>query len=446
MEPAILVVDDDKNLVKVVKFNLEEEGYAVLTAGSAEEAVSLIEENYIDLVLTDVRMPGMGGMELLNIIHERWPQMPVILITAFAQIDSAVEAIKAGAVDYIPKPFNRDDLKFKVKKALEHIKLKKENSRLKGDLARQEGFQGIIGRSTAMKEVFDLVTQVSASDATVLITGASGTGKELVARAIHNLSERSEGPWLTINCAAIPRDLLESDLFGHIKGAFTGAVKDHAGKFEAADHGTVFLDEIGDIDVSLQPKLLRVLQEHEIQRVGDTRTIKVDVRVIVATNADLRGKVEDGSFREDLFYRLNVIPINLPPLTKRKDDIVLLADYFLKKYAGKKLAWSKKTLEALNDYRWPGNVRELENLIERLTVLKKGKGKIIEVNDLPLEVKTIDETPNLNVHAKTLPEAEKEMVIKAIEQAGGNRSLAARNLGIPRHVLLYRLKKYNIDI
>lgn len=443
--PVVLVVDDDINLVKVVEYNLAEEGYKVLTASSGEQGLEILLENHVDLVLTDIRMPGMDGMEFLRRIQAQWPNMQVILVTAFAAIDSAVEAIKAGAVDYIGKPFNKDDLKYKAKKALETRRLQEENLKLRTELAQQKGLHGIIGRSSAMRKVFDLVTHVAASDSTILITGASGTGKELVARAIHHLSHRSSEPWVAINCAAIPRDLLESDLFGHVRGAFTGAIRDHTGKFELADKGSIFLDEIGDIDISLQPKLLRVLQEHEVQRVGDTKTTKVNVRIIAATQENLLKKVSKEQFREDLFYRLNVIPINIPPLCERDGDVPLLAGHFMKKYAGDDLAWSSSALAALENYPWPGNVRELENLIERICVLSRGKSKEINVADLPPEITGGPGLTSIKLEAKTLPEAEKEIVMRALEGAHGNRSKAARSLGIPRHVLLYRIKKYKIE-
>lgn len=443
--PVVLVVDDDINLVKVVEYNLTEEGYKVLTASSGEQGLEILLENHVDLVLTDIRMPGMDGMEFLRRIQAQWPNMQVILVTAFAAIDSAVEAIKAGAVDYIGKPFNKDDLKYKAKKALETRRLQEENLKLRTELAQQKGLHGIIGRSSAMRKVFDLVTHVAASDSTILITGASGTGKELVARAIHHLSHRSSEPWVAINCAAIPRDLLESDLFGHVRGAFTGAIRDHTGKFELADKGSIFLDEIGDIDISLQPKLLRVLQEHEVQRVGDTKTTKVNVRIIAATQENLLKKVSKEQFREDLFYRLNVIPINIPPLCERDGDVPLLAGHFMKKYAGDDLAWSSSALAALENYPWPGNVRELENLIERICVLSRGKSKEINVADLPPEITGGPGLTSIKLEAKTLPEAEKEIVMRALEGAHGNRSKAARSLGIPRHVLLYRIKKYKIE-
>jgi two-component system NtrC family response regulator len=443
MSSRVLVVDDDKNLAKVVEYNLKEDGHETLYANSAEEALELLARAPVDLVLTDVRMAGMGGMELLKRLRAERPDLPVILITAFAAIDSAVEAIKAGADDYIPKPFNQDDLKYKVRKALMHRRLARENQMLRAELAQHQGLPGMIGASPAMHKVFELITQVASSHSTVLITGASGTGKELAARAIHYLSPRADAPFVAVNCAAIPRELLESDLFGHVRGAFTGAVRDQTGKFELADRGAIFLDEIGDLDLGLQPKLLRVLQEHELQRVGDPASVKVDVRVIAATQADLRQSVAKGKFREDLFYRLNVIPITLPPLSARRGDVPLLADHFLKKFGGESLSWSREALESLEKYAWPGNVRELENLVERLCVLLRGRDRAIAASDLPAEI-TSGAGPAFTLEGKTFHEAEKELIARALEKAGGNRSRAARSLAIPRHVLLYRMKKYGI--
>jgi len=443
----VLVVDDDRNLLKVVEYNLKEDGHQVMTASSGREALDIIKGDGPDLVLTDVRMPGMTGMELLEHVKAEAPGTPVILITAFAAVDSAVEAIKAGAVDYIPKPFNKDDLIYKVKKALEHVRLKQENTRLKAELAREKGLEGMIGRSPAMKKLFDMISLVADSDSTVLITGASGTGKELAARAIHGLSSRADGPYITVNCAAIPGGLLESDLFGHVKGAFTGAVRDKPGKFEAAHNGTIFLDEIADLSLELQPKLLRALQQREVQRVGDTRTRKVNVRLIAATITDLKKKVEAGEFREDLYYRLNVIPISMPPLKERRGDVPLLAGHFLQKHSSDRLAWSGEAMQALEDYDWPGNVRELENLVERVAVLRRGREGEIRKEDLPPEITAAARAPAAGfpgLDGKTLRQAEKEMVEQALAEAKGNKAKAARMLGIPRHVLLYRIKKYGI--
>ncbi len=442
MDEVILVVDDDKNLLKVTAYNLKEEGYEVLTADSAEKAIELFDSKSVDLVLTDVKMPGMDGMELLRHVQDKDPDMPVILITAYAAIDSAVEAIKQGAVDYIPKPFEKDDLKHKVKRALEQKRLVQENVRLRAELAKREGMDEMVGRSRAMQELFEFIARVAESDSTLLISGESGTGKELVARAIHRSSARRDGPWITVNCAAIPRELLESDLFGHVKGAFTGAVKDQVGKFELAHGGSIFLDEVGDIGLDLQPKLLRVLQEREIQRVGSSHVKKVDVRVIAASQADLWEKVQNGSFREDLYYRLAVIPIRVPPLRERKEDVPLLMGHFQKKYGMEKASWTTAAQETLEKYIWPGNVRELENLVERLSVLHKGKE--ISTREIPENIKKGQRIQKKTKDAVSLSETEKQMIINALNQASGNQSEAARMLGIPRHTLLYRMKKYNI--
>jgi len=442
MNETVLVVDDDKNLLKVITYNLKEEGYEVYTADSAAEAISFLDSKSADLVLTDVKMPGISGMELLRRVRDKSPETPVILITAYAAIDSAVDAIRQGAVDYVPKPFDKDDLKHKVRRALEQKRLREENARLRAELAQREGMEEMIGRSRAMQEVYELISRVAQSDSTVLITGESGTGKELAARAIHRLSDRREGPLVTVNCAAIPKELLESDLFGHVKGAFTGAVRDQVGKFEQANGGTIFLDEVGDIEIELQPKLLRVLQEREIQRVGSSQVKKVDVRVIAATHADLWRKVQEGGFREDLYYRLAVIPLNMPPLRKRREDIPLLLAHFQKKYGRDKMTWSSKAQEVLERYDWPGNVRELENLVERLSVLHKEKE--IEMKHLPENIKRGQKIYSRRPGSESLLQTEKQMIVNALDRAAGNQSEAARILGIPRHALIYRMKKHGI--
>lgn len=354
MKAKILVIDDDTSLRRVLEYNLQEEGYEVQAASSGEEGLYLFGQSQPSLVITDMKMPGMDGMMVLKSIKERSPETLVIIITAFGTVDVAVEAMKAGAYDFITKPFNRDALKLTVKKALQFSGLAEENRRLKSELADKADFRTIVGSSKEMEKVFDVIRKVADTEAAVLITGESGTGKELVARSIHANSSRRDAPFVAINCAAIPRDLLESELFGHVKGAFTGAVKDKIGKFQLAEGGTLFLDEVGDLPVELQPKLLRALQEKEVEPVGGTKVQKLDVRIVSATNLNVDKAITDGTFREDLYYRLSVIPIHLPPLRERRKDIPLLIRYFCSKHGSDKITFDKNALETLVMYPWPG--------------------------------------------------------------------------------------------
>jgi two-component system NtrC family response regulator len=387
----------------------------------------------------------------LKAIKERSPETLVIIITAFGTVDIAVEAMKAGAYDYVTKPFNRDALRLTVAKALKFTGLAAENKRLKGELADRADFRTIIGNSPQMEKVFGIVRKVADTEASVLITGESGTGKELVARSIHGLSGRGSGPFVAINCAAIPRELLESELFGHVKGAFTGAVKDKAGRFQMADGGTLFLDEVGELPVELQPKLLRALQERTVVPVGGTREQKLDVRVVAATNLDMERALTDGTFREDLYYRLAVIPIHLPPLRERNADIPLLLKYFCAKHGGERVACDSKTLAALASYAWPGNVRELENTVERLLIMRNGD--ILTMEDLPDKIRygsipahasTPSAVINLPADGYSLEQLEREVVVEALERNLWNQAAAARFLRIPRHTLIYRMEKYGI--
>ncbi len=446
---TILIADDDDSLRRVIEFNLKKKGYRTTAVETAEKALAVLQKSDFDLLISDMKMPGMDGIELLQKSKEIRPELPVIFITAFGTVEKAVEAIKLGAYDYITKPFDTDDFLHTINKALEHHQLQDENIRLRSELESRYSFSNIIGTSRIMQEVFATVQKVADSDATILITGDSGTGKELIARAIHQHSERSKHPMVTINCAAIPKELLESELFGHVEGAFTGAIKDKTGKFVLADRGTIFLDEIGDMNLELQAKLLRVLEDRSVEPVGSENSISVDIRVLAATNQDLRTLVRNSKFREDLFYRLNVIPMTMPPLRERVEDIPLLVHHFLDKFSGESsLSIDKKTLDILVEYEWPGNVRELENVMKRIVILIKGKR--IKVSDLPDEIagrgkqRSEQKKQSGPEGEATLMESEKEMIIDALDRSGWNQTKAAKRLGIARHVLIYRIKKHQI--
>jgi len=447
MPPKILVIDDDSSLRRVLEYNLQQEGYEVLTASDGESGLKLFEEKSPALVITDLKMPGMGGFQLLAAVKERSPATVVIVLTAFGAIDTAVEAMKLGAFDYITKPFNREELKLTVKKALQLQGLSEENRLLKEELSGRAEFKSIVGTSRAMEGVFSVVRKVADTEATVLITGESGTGKELVAGAIHSGSSRRTGPFVAVNCAAIPRDLLESELFGHVKGAFTGAIRDKQGKFQLSDGGTIFLDEVGDLPLELQPKLLRVLQERVVEPVGGTSVQKIDVRVVAATNADLEKGIAEGRFRDDLYYRLSVIPLKLPPLRERVEDIALLVRYFCGKFGGSGVSFTKEALERLQQYNWPGNVRELENTVERLLIMREGD--LIGVDELPEKFTVAAGTPEGGVlrlppGGYPLEQLEREVVLEALTRCDWNQTAAARFLRIPRHTLIYRMEKYQI--
>jgi DNA-binding NtrC family response regulator len=448
MKPEILIIDDDISLRRVLEYNLLEAGYPVTAAASGEEGLHLFEEQRHQLVITDMKMPGMDGMQVLKSIKKCSAETLVIIMTAFGTVDLAVEAMKAGAYDYITKPFNRDELKLTVAKALQFTGLVAENRRLQDRLSIREDFKSIIGNSAAMTDIFRIVEKVADSDASVLITGESGTGKELVARSIHERSSRKNAPFITINCAAIPRDLLESELFGHVRGAFTGAVKDKPGKFLQADGGTLFLDEIGELPLELQPKLLRALQERVIEPVGGTVPLKLDVRILAATNLDLENALSSGGFREDLFYRIAVIPVHLPPLRERREDIPLLLRHFCAKHGAAAVKFDAAATDALLKYHWPGNVRELENLVERSLILRNGDN--LTLADIPVKVlgnessRNCRKVINLPDDGYPLEELEREIVIEALDRSGWNQTAAARFLRIPRHVLLYRMEKYKI--
>jgi len=449
MKQRILVVEDEEKLRRVIELQLQSAGFAVDQARTAEEGLKLAD--HAGLVLTDLRLPGMDGLELINRIRLQNASVPIIVMTAFGTVENAVEAMKAGALDFLPKPFSMDHLMTVLNKALEVSALRSENRKLREELGHHYEFDNIIGRSSAMQEIFATIERVAPTRATVLLAGESGTGKDLIARAIHYHSPRRDRPFVKINCTAIPENLMESELFGYEKGAFTGASSPKPGKFEQADTGTVFLDEIGDVPAAIQVKLLRVLQEREFERLGSNKTRQIDVRVIAATNADLQAALESGEFREDLYYRLNVVPMNMPPVRERKEDIPALAQHFLKKYAadfgGKAATISPEALDALLQYHWPGNVRELENVIERSLILCAGDR--LEASDIKLDrisaARSGDVPGSFLPGGMTLQEHEQDLIRKALAVAKGNKSQAARLLGMTRNALRYRLSQMGIN-
>ena len=447
----ILVVDDELSMRDFLSIMLKKEGHEVVAAENGGSALKVIQSEIFDLLITDIKMPGMDGMEVLKTAKEVSPETVVIMITAFATTGTAVEAMKLGAYDYITKPFKVDEIRLVIQKALEKRHLRKENILLRREIASRAGFSNFIGTSAAMQKVFSLIRQVADTKSTVLITGESGTGKELVAKAIHFNSSRNGGPFVTVNCAALPETLLESELFGYMKGAFTGATSNKQGLFEAANGGTIFLDEIGATTPALQIKLLRVLQEREFMRVGGTVDIKMDARVLAASNRELLTEVSKGTFREDLYYRLNVIPINLPALRDRREDIPLLVEFFLKKFSGGKEP-KKITPEAINllmNHRWPGNVRELENTVERLVILADGDR--IGQEHIPENFKSVRSYPELITTdipdegldmEKLIENIEKNLLFKALEKTGGVKTEAAKLLGLSFRSFRHRMQKY----
>ncbi len=451
---TILVVDDERNFLVVLKSLLEEEGYEVLTAADSLVALDVVEHTDLDAVVTDMKMPHLDGIGLLERIKKINPDLPVIMMTAYGTIEKAVEAMKKGAYDYITKPFSNEELKVTIRKAVDIYRLVKENRYLNQELRNQYNFGNIVGKSKPMQEIFSLIQKVAKTRATVLITGESGTGKELVARAIHYNSPRQNKPFISVNCAALPESLLESELFGHEKGSFTGAVSMRKGRFELADKGTLFLDEVSEMSPTLQVKLLRVLQEREFERVGGTKTLKVDVRIIAASNRDLKEEVEAGHFREDLFYRLNVVHIHLPPLRERPDDIPLLVAHFLQKYAQEvgrqRVEISPEALNLIYTYTWPGNVRELENAIERAVILSSGQE--ITPEHLPPHLfqsqqsysDIFKQIPTTLTLPQILEEVEVKLIRRALAQANYVQSKAAKILGITKSLLQYKIKKYNL--
>lgn len=451
MKRRILVVDDDESLRRVTQVQLQQSGYNVATASEGAEALTVLEQFPADLVITDLKMPGISGMELLRRIRSGYPEIMTIMVTAFGTIENAVEAMRAGAYDYITKPVQIEELRITVARALDHLELREQVRNLRTSLDKKYGFENILGRSNVLLSVLDMAVRAAQTISTVLIRGETGTGKELLAKGIHFNSPRKDHPFITINCGAIPKDLLESELFGHVKGSFTGAIAHKRGKAEAADGGTLFLDEIGELPAELQVKLLRLLQQGEIEKVGATETTNVDVRIVAATNRNLQAMVEDGAFRDDLYYRLAVIPLELPPLRNRPDDIPELVEHFFlrarEKHGRPDLVLPAALMPYFSAYRWPGNVRELENVIERLVVLSRGNE--LTLNDLPEALQR--ERPSLEVLQLDLPPqgisleaVEKELILRALQKSNWNQTQAARYLDLSRKTLIYRMEKYNI--
>jgi len=445
-ERNVLVVDDEKNILKVVSMTLKKKNYNVDTARSPEEAIEKFNNNSYSLIITDIKLPGKTGMDLLEYVKSREPDIPVIMITAFGTIASAISAMKKGAFNYLTKPVNSDELLTVMKEAIEKYELRNEIISLKSELKQKYIFSNIIGKSSPMQEVFNTIRMVSRTHANILIAGESGTGKELVARAIHYDSNRAEKPFVIIDCAAIPSEIMESELFGHEKGAFTGAHEKKVGLLELAQSGTVFLDEIGELEINLQKKLLRFLQEREILRVGGSSRIGLNVRVIAATNKNLEEEVKGKKFREDLFYRLNVVAVKIPPLRERKDDIPLIVNYFLErlnKIEGKLITgFEDNVIDAFLNYDWPGNVRELENIVERAYVLCPNV--TISIQYLPAKLSDLISKNNEPFDQMNLLETEKRLIVKALTQTQWNQSKASLILGISRKQLMTKMKNLGI--
>lgn len=459
MKSRILVVDDEESIREFLEIMLKKEGYEVTLAEDGQKAKDLLTKKTFDMIISDLQMPHVTGIELLKHVKESYPDTVFMLITAFGTTETAVEAMKMGAYDYLTKPFKIDEVRLNIQNALRSKNLEVENRSLKKELVKEYSFQSMIGNSTAMHTIFDMVKRVSQTPTNVLITGESGTGKEVVAKAIHYNGPLKDRPFVTVNCGAIPENLMESEMFGHKKGSFTGAVADKSGLFEVADTGTLFLDEVGELPLSIQVKLLRAIQERVIRRVGATDDHKVEVRIIAATNRNLEEMVQKGTFRQDLFYRLNVINIKTPSLRERRDDIPLLANHFLKKYnerLGKNIgAISAEAMEILKKYDYPGNVRELENMIER-TVALEGGATILPESLPPMvntssgrkmassnEIEMGDDGVDLD---KVMGQIEKELLIKAIHSAGGVKKRAAKLLHISFRSMRYRIEKYNLGV
>jgi len=455
MSSQILVIDDEKNYLLILETILGEEGYSVTALNDPEMALNYLDESEVDVVITDMKMPAISGQEVLEHMRKNYPHIPVLIMTAYGSIDGAVEAMKCGAFDYISKPFSNEELVLSVRKAVMLSRSEQEIIRLRQTLAEQHGPHKLVGRSKPIREVLQMVSKVAPSKSTVLVTGESGTGKELIAKAIHYSSPRKDGPFISVNCMSLSPGVLESEIFGHEKGSFTGATAMKKGRFELADGGTLFLDEIGELSSDLQVKLLRVLQEKAFERVGGSRTITVDIRLVVATNKDLKKEVEQGNFREDLYYRLNVVNINLPPLRERREDIPVLVAHFMQKLSGESDKAAKKfapeALEYLTAYEWPGNVRQLENVVERCMVL--AAKDVIGVEDLPSEIKdeeaqfksAVDLLPIKLELAGTLEKIEAALIRRALVKSGFVQVKAAELLNISKSLLQYKLKKYNIQ-
>src|SRR5690348_3306064 len=445
----ILIVEDEPRMRRLLEISLGEDGHSVQTAGDAESGLQYLRKEAADLVVTDLKLPGMNGLEFLQEGKRLNAALPFIVMTAYGSVETAVDAMKAGASDYVLKPFTMAEMKLVISKELDVQQVRDENRRLKEALGKRYHFHNIIARSAKMQEVLALVERVAPTNSTVLLGGESGVGKDLIARAIHQNSRRATGPFVKISSTAIPDTLFESELFGFEKGAFTGALAAKPGRFELADKGTMFLDEIGDVPAPIQVKLLRVLQESEFERLGGTKTLKVDIRMIAATNRDLRAALEEGTFREDLYYRLNVVAIDIPPLREHKDDIPALANFFLEKFSresGKTInGITPAAMKILIDHYWPGNVRELQNVIERAVTLSAGT--TLDAEDIHLDKprqRTATDGAATLPEGSTLEQWEEEMIREALRKAGGNKSQAARALGLSRNALRYRLSKMGV--
>ncbi len=448
MKFTVLVADDERNIREGLAEALRLEGYEVALAADGEEALRAVENGRVDLVVTDLRMPKVSGNEVLKRVAGSYPGIPVIILTGHGTIEDAVDSMRIGAFDFITKPVNLDHLSLLVRRALESRELERQNQELQREIESQKRISSIIGRSPEMKRIFDLIRRVAPTKASVLITGESGVGKELIADALHNLSPRADKPFIKVHCAALAESLLESELFGHEKGAFTGATGRKRGRFELAHEGTLFLDEIGEINQNVQIKILRVLQERTFERVGGEETLEVDVRVIAATNRDLKAEIEKGTFREDLYYRLNVVNIHVPPLRERKDDIPLLAGAFLREFSeenGKSLeGFDPKVRAAFFAYSWPGNVRELRNCVESAVVL--ARGSVVSLEDLPPGIREAQEDDTVRIPSgSTLAEAEKILIRETLAAQGGNKSRTAEILGIGRKTLYQKLQEYGLE-
>src|SRR5580693_5226730 len=448
-KPSILVVEDEAKMRRLLELELADQDFRAQTVADAETALKLLNTNQFDLIVTDLKLPGMSGMEFLQAVKRANAAIPIIIMTAFGTVESAVEAMKIGASDYVLKPFSLAELVLVIRKELDSHQLREENRNLREALGERYKYDNIVAQSAKMQAVLALVERVAPTNSTVLLGGESGVGKDLIARAIHQHSNRASGPFIKINSTAIPENLLESELFGYEKGAFSGATGSKPGKFELADKGTLFLDEIGDVPPAIQVKLLRVLQEREFERLGGTRTVKVDVRLIAATNRDLREALEQGTFREDLYYRLNVVPIDIAPLRQRKEDIPDLVNLFISSFAGDSgkpvESITPEAMQILVNYHWPGNVRELQNIIERACAL--AKGTVLKVEDIHLDVRparVANGTGNFLPEGMTLEQWEDEMIRESLRRANGNKSQAARLLGLSRNAIRYRLSKIGI--
>jgi len=454
MSSNILVLDDERNYLLILETLLGEAGYDVTALNDPELGLAFLEESEVDVVITDMKMPRVSGREVLEHVKRNYPHIPVLIMTAFGSIESAVETMRLGAFDYITKPFSNDELMLSMSKAVQLAKVQQQYRLLRETLEERYSLHKIIGKSNAMRRVLEMIDKAAPSRSTVLITGESGTGKELAARAIHFASPRKDGPFVSVNCMALNPGVLESELFGHEKGSFTGAVAQRRGRFELADHGTLFLDEVGELSADLQVKFLRVLQEQTFERVGGAREIEVDIRVVAATNTDLLAAVKQGGFREDLYYRLNVIQVHMPSLRERREDILPLAVHFLRKYAEENqkrvMGISPEAMGYLTGFEWPGNVRQLQNVMERCVVL--ASGETLGVEDLPPEVRdeeaqfkgAVDLLPTRLNLADTLEKIEAQLVRRALARNDFVQVKAAQSLGVSKSLLQYKLKKYNL--